>query len=317
VKLATLDDGTPDGALVVTDGERFLRATGIAATMREALDGWDEVQPALRSLVPRLVHGEPLLAVRCLAPLPRTFEWLDGSAYISHVALVRRARGAELPARLREEPLMYQGSGTFFGPRAPIRVFAPECGADFEAELGVILRGTELGTSAEDALDRIALVVLLDDVTLRGLVPAELEKGFGFVQSKPPTAFAPLAVTPDELGAAFRGGRLHARLVVTRSGERFGELPTGPEMHFSFGDLVAHAARTRPLAAGTVIGSGTISSEDARFGQACIVERRMRETIEEGAPLTPYLREGEVVTIEAFDANGASLFGAIVQEVIA
>lgn len=317
MRLATLDDGTIDGALVLTDGERILPVPAIARTMQQALDAWDEIEPALQACEPELRTGERFVPERCLAPLPRAYEWIDGSAYLAHVRLARRARGAPLPPRLEDDPLLYQGGGgTMLGSRARVRRLDPTFGLDFEGEIGVVLRATPLGIDARTALDHIALVVLLDDLTFRGLVPAELEKGFGFLQSKPPTAFAPIARTPDSFGGAFRDGRLHAQLVVRRGETIVGELATGPEMHFSFGELIAHAARTRPLCAGTILGSGTVSNERASSGAACLVERRARETIEFGEPRTPYLDVGEVVTIDARDPHGTSLFGAIVQEVI-
>jgi len=219
---------------------------------------------------------------------------------------------------LRTDPLMYQGgAGGMLPARAPMRVLDPTFGLDFEAEVGVVVRATEQGISPSDALDRVALVVLLNDVTYRGLAKDELAKGFGFVQSKPPTAFAPFAVTPDELGSAFRDGRLHRRVRIHRNDALFGDLDAAAEMHFSFGELIAHAARTRPLAAGTIVGSGTISSEGETAGCACIVERRMREQLQHGAASTPYLAVGETVTIDLVDDTGNSVFGALHHEVIA
>lgn len=318
MKLATLDDGTPDGALVVTDGEHFLLADAYAGSLAEALDRWPAVRDHLANLANRIHEGEgrKLDLAKVRAPLPRTHEWLDGSAYLSHVVLVRKARGAEPPASYREDPLMYQGGGgTMLGPRALLRRLDPTFGLDFEAEIGVLLRDTQQGVTPEEALHHIALFVLLNDVTYRGLVPAELEKGFGFLQSKPPTSFAPFAVTVDELHGAFRDGRVHGAVDVFRGGERFGSVDAGAEMHFSFGDLIAHAARTRPLPAGTIVGGGTIACEDASRGSSCIVERRMREQVAHGRIDTPYLDIGETVRIE-MRIEGKSVFGAIENEVV-
>lgn len=321
MKLATLRGDTPDGVLVVVsrDGTRYVPADDIAPTMLAALDQWDEVHRPLEALFLRLEGGEveglPLDPVHLAAPLPRTWEWLDGSAFLHHVVLVRRARGAEPPETLLTDPLMYQGgSGDFLGPRDAMRASDEALGLDFEAEIGVVVGDTPVGTVAADV--EVRLVLLLNDVTLRNLIPAELAKGFGFVASKPATAFAPLAVTPDELGEHWREQRLHLPVTTTLNGERMGHVDAGAPMHFSFGQLVAHVARTRRLRAGTIVGSGTVSTEDPTAGVSCLAEARMREIIAHGAPKTTFLRGGDRVRIEVRDPNGASVFGAIDQRVV-
>jgi fumarylacetoacetate (FAA) hydrolase len=264
------------------------------------------------------VPGEPLDPTYLGAPLPRAFEWIDGSAYLNHVILVRKARGAEPPKTLESDPLIYQGgSGDMLGPRDPIDLFDPKWGLDFESEVCVILDDTPLGTTAAEAAEHVKLVMLANDVTCRNLIPDELAKGFGFFQSKPATAFSPFAVTPDELGAAWQGGRLHVRVRSTYNGAVYGDCDAGPEMHFSFYELVRHIAKTRRFAAGTILGSGTISNADRARGVSCLAERRMIETIESGAPATPFMAVGDRIEIEAFDAAGVSPFGRIDQQVIA
>jgi fumarylacetoacetate (FAA) hydrolase len=287
-------------------------------SMQDALDDWARSELELRA-ISRAVEqggGEPLDVARCMAPLPRAYEWVDGSAYIHHIMLVRRARGAPLPPRVYEEPLVYQGgSGVLLGPSEDVPLIDPEHGLDCEAELGVVLGDVRRGATHAEARDAIRLFVLLDDFTLRNLVPAELEKGFGFFLSKPATGFAPFALTPDELGDAFRDGRVHTRLRVLRNGDVIGDLDTGP-MHFSFLDLVVHIAQTRDYCAGTILGSGTISNEDPARGTACLVEKRMRELLEKNAISTPYLAHDDVITIEASDREGRSLFGPFHQRVV-
>jgi fumarylacetoacetate (FAA) hydrolase len=324
MKLATLRDGSRDGRLFVVsaDGTRALPASEIAPSLQAALDDWARAEPLLReradvlnrSSVPGEITVDP---EKLLAPLPRAYEWIDGSAYINHVILVRKARGAEPPATLRTDPLVYQGgSGHFLGPREPIAHFSDEWGIDFEAEVAVVVDDVPMGTTAADAARHIKLLMLVNDVTLRNIVPAELEKGFGFFVSKPATAFSPFAVTPDELGGAWRDGRVHLPLRTTWNGKRFGDPDAGPEMHFSFADLIAHAARTRQLTAGTIIGSGTVSNADPARGASCIAEIRMREKIATGQFCTPYMRFGDAVEIEMFGPDGRSLFGAIRQKVV-
>jgi fumarylacetoacetate (FAA) hydrolase len=323
MRLATLRDGSRDGALVVVDraGRSCARVPGVAPTLQAALDDWSRVEPALRSVADRLdsgaLAGESFDARKALAPLPRAYEWIDGSSYLNHVRLVRKARGAEPPATLESDPLVYQGgSGILLGPREPLVLPDEEWGMDFESELVVILGDVARGTSATEAAACIRLALVANDVTYRNLVPPELAKGFGFFVAKPATAFSPLAVTPDELGAEFRDGRCFLTLKTTLNGVVVGDVETGPEMHFSFYDLVAHIAKTRSFTAGTLLGSGTVSNRDPSRGVSCLVERRARETIDLGAPKTAYLKIGDKLEIEAFDPSGRSVFGSIEQTVI-
>jgi len=323
MKLATLRDGTRDGTLIVVDrgGERFAPARSIAPTMQAALDAWDEVEPRLRALAEALDAGKAESAAidfaRLGPPLPRAYEWVDGSAYINHIVLVRKARGAEPPATLETDPLVYQGgSGVLLGPRDPIPLADPAWGLDFESEVCVVLGDTPQGTTKDEASRYVRLLMLANDVTLRNLIPAELAKGFGFFQGKPATAFSPFAITPDELGGAWRDGRVHLPLRTWLNGGLAGDPDAGPEMHFSFFDLIAHLAKTRAFTAGTIVGSGTVSNADPARGVSCLAERRMREIIEHGKPATEFLKVGDRVRIEMQSASGASLFGAIEQEVV-
>ena len=323
MRLATKRDGSRDGELVVVaeSGNRYLSARGVAPNLQAALDAWDEVRPELELLAAELSQadtGLPLQMTELLAPLPRAYEWIDGSAFIHHVELARKARGAALPPSLWSEPLVYQGgSSRLLGPRAPVPLLDPDWGLDFEAEVAVILDDTELGTPASQASDHIKLLVLANDWTLRNLTAGELDKGFGFFLSKPATAFSPFAVTPDELGSSFRDGRVHLRITSYLNGRLLGNPEAGSEMHFSFFDLLAYVVRTRSLGAGTILGSGTVSNRDPKSGVSCLVEQRMRETIEFGAPRTGYLAVGDRVRIEMLDAAGRNLFGSIDQRVIA
>jgi len=326
MRLATLRDGTRDGALVVVDAaaRRFASARAIAPTLQLALDDWARAAPALRALSVALeadeIQGQPYDPCRMAAPLPRAYEWLDGSAYLNHIRLVRAARKAELPPGLEAEPLVYQGgSGVLLGPCDPIALPDPAWGLDFESEVCAILGDVPCGTSPDRlaALEPVRLLLLANDITYRNLVPAELAKGFGFVISKPATAFSPLAVTPDELGPdLFREGRAFLRLWSTYNGAAVGQTDTGPEMHFSFLDLIAHVVRTRALTAGTILGSGTVSNQDRARGVSCLAERRMLETIASGAPATEFMKRGDTIRIEAFTPEGRSVFGAIDQRVI-
>lgn len=323
MKLATLRDGTRDGALIVADrrGERFASARAIAKTMQAALDAWDEVEPRLRALAEALDAGQAdssaIDFARLGPPLPRAYEWVDGSAYINHIVLVRKARGAEPPATLETDPLVYQGgSGVLLGPRDPIPLADASWGLDFESEICVVLGDTPQGTTKAEASRYVRLLMLCNDVTLRNLIPAELAKGFGFFQGKPATAFSPFAITPDELGEAWRDGRLHLPLRTWLNGALAGDPDAGPEMHFSFFDLIAHLAKTRAFTAGTIVGSGTVSNADPARGVSCLAERRMREIIEHGKPATEFLKVGDRVRIEMQSASGASLFGTIEQEVV-
>lgn len=323
MKLATLRDGTRDGTLLVVrrDNQMYVPAGDIARTLQAALDDWDRVAPALAALYERLnrgeVAGQPVDVQALHAPLPRAYEWIDGSAYINHIILVRKARGAEPPATLRTDPLVYQGgSGVLLGPTDDIVLANHEWGLDFESELCVILGDTPQGTRAADAGRHVRLLMLCNDITLRNLIPAELNKGFGFFNSKPASAFSPFAVTPDELGDAWQDGRVHLPLMTTLNGTRVGEPDAGPEMHFSFYELIAHIAKTRSFTAGTILGSGTVSNADRAKGISCLAERRMIETIDTGKPATPFLSGGDAVTIEMLDRAGQSIFGKIEQRVV-
>jgi fumarylacetoacetate (FAA) hydrolase len=324
VKLATLRDGSRDGTLVVVrrDGAVFTRAASVAPTLQAALDGWERAAPALAALAARLEAGgagEPLDATALAPPLPRAFEWIDASAYLNHVRLVRKARGSAPPETLETDPLLYQGgSGVLLGPRDDIPLPGGDVGLglDFEAEVCVVLGDVPLGTHAAEAERHVRLLMLANDVTLRNLIPAELAKGFGFFLSKPATAFSPFAVTPDELGGAWRDGRLYLRLRSTYNGALVGDPEAGPEMHFSFFDLIEHIARTRAYCAGTILGSGTVSNADRARGISCLAERRALEMIELGRAKTPFMKPGDTIAIEMLDADGASIFGCIEQRVV-
>ncbi len=333
MKLATLKHGGRDGTLVVVsrDLTRCQSVGGVARTLQHALDEWDVVKPELESVYDALNHGEarhaqPFDPRECHSPLPRAFQWADGSAYINHVELVRKARGAELPPEFHTDPLMYQGgSDSFVGPRDPIDACDEAWGIDFEAEVAVITGDVPIGTSPVNAAHQIRLLMLVNDVSLRNLIPPELAKGFGFFQSKPASAFSPVAVTPDELGDAWREAKVHLPLRVELNGEPFGCPNAGVDMTFNFGQLVAHVAKTRELEAGSIIGSGTVSNKQGGLhgssianggvGYCCIAEVRMYETIETGKPQTPFMHFGDRVRIEMTDANGGSIFGAIDQVV--
>lgn len=322
MKLATLRNGTRDGALIVvnTKGTHYVDASEVAPTMQAALDGWDACEPKLRELAKKLdageLTGESIDVTALHAPLPRAYEWIDGSAYINHIVLVRKARNAEPPETLETDPLVYQGgSGVLLAPTDDIEVPDLQWGADFEAEIVVVLGDTPRGVKADEAGQHVKLVMLANDVTFRNLIPPELAKSFGFFQSKPATAFSPFAVTPDELGDAWRGGRLHRPLLTDYNGERFGDPEAGPEMHFSFFDLIQHITKTRAYTAGTILGSGTISNEDRSRGSSCLAEKRMIEKIDTGEFSTPFMKDGDTVHIRMLDDNGASIFGDIRQKV--
>jgi fumarylacetoacetate (FAA) hydrolase len=323
MKLASLKSGR-DGALAVVsrDLERCVAVPQIAATLQQALDNWATTSPRLARLYDRLNEGRTDGAVlfdprNCTSPLPRAYQWVDGSAYVTHVELVRRARGAEMPQSYWTDPLMYQGgSDSFVGPNDPILVADEAFGIDFEAEVAVITDDVAMAVRAEDADRHVKLLMLVNDVSLRNLIPGELAKGFGFFQSKPATSFSPVAVTPEELGEAWRGAKVHLPLTVDLNGDRFGAPNAGIDMTFSFAQLIAHAARTRTLCAGTIVGSGTVSNKDRSAGSCCIAERRMLEQIEKGQPSTPFLKFDDRVRIEMFDHEGHSVFGAIEQHVV-
>ena len=322
MKLASLKGGR-DGRLMVVsrDLSRAVPATGIAATLQAALDDWDRVRTHLEAIYRALNDGKADGAVAfdeaaCASPLPRAYQWADGSAYLVHVELVRKARGAEMPQSFWTDPLMYQGgSDGFLGPRDPILAADDAWGVDLEGEVAVITGDVAAGCSVADAGNAIRLVMLVNDVSLRNLIPNELAKGFGFFQSKPASAFSPVAVTQDELGDHWRDGKLHLPLLVHLNGKQFGAPDAGTDMAFNFPQLIAHAARTRALAAGSIIGSGTISNRDPAAGSACIAERRMLEQIEHGAAKTSFLKSGDRVRIEMKDEGGRSIFGAIEQDV--
>ena len=324
MKLASLREGGRDGSLVVVsrDLSRAVRVPDIAATLQAALEDWRDLDPELRSIYRLLEEGHQPAAfdldpADLASPLPRAWQWVDGSAYINHVELVRRARGAELPESFRTDPLMYQGgSDGFLAPTDPVAAISEDHGIDFEAEVAVITDDVPMGIAAADAGARIRLVMLCNDVSLRGLIPGELAKGFGFFHGKPASAFSPVAVTPDGLGPAWDGGKLCLPLYSYLNGEEFGHPDAGVDMTFDFPALIAHAAATRALGAGTIVGSGTVSNVDRSTGCSCLAERRMIETIDEGAPRTPFMGFGDRVRIEMFDADGASIFGAIDQKVV-
>lgn len=323
MRLATLADGSRDGALVVVDptGTRARSAAPIARTLQQALDDWARCEPQLRALAAQLAREpegtEALDPARLLAPLPRAYEWIDASAYLEHIRRVRRARGAELPPGLTSEPLVYQGgSGVLLGPRAPIPLPDPSWGLDFEGELCVVLGDVRRGVDAVGARDSIRLVMVANDLSYRQLIPGELAKGFGFFHSKPATAFSCFAVTPDELGPAWRDGRLHLPLRCTLNGRLVGLPDAGAGMHFSFPELIAHIARTRDFTAGTLLGGGTVSSDDPAAGVACLAELRCLEILSAGEPRTPFLAPGDRLRLEVLDPDGRDLFGALLQEVI-
>ncbi len=325
MKLATLKDGSRDGQLVVVSRDLATAhfATGIATRLQQVLDDWNFLSPQLQDLYVTLNQGKARHAFAfapqlCMAPLPRAYQWADGSAYINHVELVRKARQSEMPASFYEDPLMYQGgSDELLGPCDDAPFASPDWGIDFEAEVAVITADVASGATPDQALEGIRLAMLANDWSLRNLIPAELAKGFGFFQSKPATAFSPVAVTPDELGPAWRGGRLHLPLQVSWNGRPVGICDAGPEMTFHFGQLIAHIAKTRKVRAGSIVGSGTVSNRDRTKGYSCIAEKRCIETIEDGAPKTPFMQYGDSVRIEMKGQDGQSIFGAIEQKVVA
>jgi len=333
MKLATLKQGGRDGTLVVVsrDLTRCRMVPEIAKTLQAALDDWNACEKPLQEIYVALNRGgvadaRPFDPAACHSPLPRAYQWADGSAYVNHVELVRRARGAEVPASFWTDPLMYQGgSDSFVGPRDPIQVRSEDWGIDLEAEVAVITGDVKMGASADECAPAIRLLMVVNDVTLRNLIPPELAKGFGFFQSKPASAFSPVAVTPDELGDAWRDGRVHRPLTVHLNGKLFGRPDAGTDMVFNFPQLVAHVTKTREVEAGSIIGSGTVSNKQGSLhgssvdnggvGYCCVAEVRMYETIETGKPQTHFLKFGDSVRIEMFDAQGDSIFGAIEQRV--
>lgn len=324
MKLGSLKEGGRDGTLVVVsrDLARAVRATAIAPTMQRALDDWARTEPLLRKLAADLDAGKAegsfaFDPAKAAAPLPRAYQWADGSAYVVHVELVRMARGVEMPPSFWADPLMYQGgSDGFIGPRDDIEMGDEAWGIDFESEIGVIVDDVPMGVTPQAARQHIKLVTILNDVSLRNLIPGELNKGFGFFHGKPATAFAAVAVTPDELGEAWDGAKINLPMLSTYNGQLFGKPNAATDLTFDFGQLIAHAARTRHLEAGSVIGSGTVANRDASVGCSCIAERRVRETIDGGKPLTPFMKFGDRIQIEMLDAQGRSIFGAIDQKVV-
>jgi fumarylacetoacetate (FAA) hydrolase len=322
MKLASLKHGR-DGMLVVVsrDLAQYVAVPHIAPTFQSAMDDWAHTAPRLMRVYNLLNEGDaggakPFAAKDCASPLPRAYQWADGSAYVTHVELVRKARGAEMPASFWTDPLMYQGgSDSFIGPCDPIIASDEAWGIDFEGEIAAITDDVPMGTNAQEADRHIKLLMLVNDVSLRNLIPAELAKSFGFFQSKPATAFSPVAVTPDELSEAWSDGKVHLPLVVHLNGERFGAPNAGEDMTFSFPQLIAHGAKTRVLGAGTIVGSGTVSNRDHSRGSCCIAERRTLEQLEHGVPKTPFMKFGDHVRIEMQDSNGRSIFGAIDQVV--
>ncbi len=324
MKLATLSSNVRDGRLVVVsrDLSQAVDAVKVAPTLQAALDRWSEVEPALRAMAEDLEAGRTrdafaFDATQARAPLPRAYHWVDGSAYVNHVELVRKARGAEMPETFWTDPLVYQGgSDDFLGPNDDVPVPSESFGIDLEGEVAVITDDVRMGITQADARKHIKLVMLVNDWSLRNLIPGELAKGFGFYQSKPATAFSPVAVTPDELGDAWDGGKVNLPLTVHINDELFGEPQTGIDMTFDFPRLIEHITKTRNAGAGTIIGSGTVSNYDRSRGSACLAERRMLEQIEHGKAITPFLKFGDRVRIEMFDAQGKSIFGSIDQKVV-
>ena len=325
MKLATYKDGSRDGQLLVVSRDlgQAHYANGIATRLQQVLDDWGFLSPQLEDLYNQLNHGKLRHAFNfeprmCMAPLPRAYQWADGSAYINHVELVRKARGAEVPESFYIDPLMYQGgSDDFLGPCEPARFVSEAMGIDFEAEIAVITGDVAMGAGPEQALEGVRLLMLANDWSLRNLIPAELAKGFGFFQSKPATAFSPVAVTPDELGGAWNQGRVDLSLQSMWNGRKVGQCEAGPEMTFHFGQLIAHIAKTRNVKAGSIVGSGTVSNKDWSKGYSCIAEKRAIETIEGGAPKTEFMKFGDSIRIEMKGRDGQSVFGAIDQDVMA
>jgi len=323
MKLATLRDGSRDGQLVVVSRDLASAhfASGIAGRLQTVLDDWSFHAPQLDELYQSLNEGRARHAfafdpAQCMAPLPRAFQWADGSAYVNHVELVRKARGADMPASFWTDPLMYQGgSDILLGARDDIVCASEEFGIDFEGEVAVITDDVPLGTPAANCAEHIRLLTLVNDVSLRNLIPAELAKGFGFFQSKPATGFAPIAATPDELGAAWRGGKVHLPLIVHWNGVQVGAAEAGVDMTFSFPQLIAHITKTRNIGAGSIVGSGTVSNLDRSKGYCCIAEKRSLEMLADGKPATAFMKFGDTVRIEMFDSLGRSIFGAIDQRV--
>ena len=328
MKLGSLKEGGRDGTLIVVsrDLTRAVRATGIAPTLQRALEEWTTTAPRLNALYEVLnaspaetINAEPVFALdmaQLAAPLPRAYEFVDGSAYLPHVERVRRARGAEVPESFYVDPLMYQAvSAGFYGPRDPVLVRDAAYGIDLEAEVVIVTDDVPHGVTPEQAAGHIQLIGLVNDVSLRNLIPNELAKGFGFLQSKPRSALSPVFVTPDELGPAWRDNKVHLPLLTHINGAWFGAPEAGVDMQFDFAQLISHAAKTRPLSAGTLVGSGTVANQDTSLGASCFAEKRTVETLEQGKPITPFMSFGDTVRIEMLDREGRSVFGAIEQRI--
>jgi len=324
MKLATLKNNTRDGQLVVVsrDLTTAIYVSEIVLTLQNALDNWDDISPKLNTVYQALNAGNlegsfVFEQTQCESPLPRAYQWADGSAYVNHVELVRKARNAQMPETFWTDPLMYQGgSDSFIGPRDDIAVASEDYGIDFESEVAVITDDVPMAATSEEAASHIKLLMLVNDVSLRNLIPGELAKGFGFFGSKPSSAFSPVAVTPDELGDAWNGSKVHLPLTTHLNGDLFGQPDCGVDMTFDFPTIVAHAAKTRPLGAGCIVGSGTISNYDRSAGSSCLAEKRMLEIIADGQPNTSFMQFGNTVRIEMFDKKGESIFGAIDQTVV-
>ncbi|MBS0199166.1 MAG: fumarylacetoacetate hydrolase family protein [Proteobacteria bacterium] len=323
MKLGSLKEGGRDGTLIVVsrDLSKAVRATAIAPTLQRALEDWSNVAPRLNALSEDLNAGKAEGAFDLdmndlAAPMPRAYEFVDGSAYLPHVERVRRARGAEVPESFYTDPLMYQAvSAGFYGPRDAVKVTSEDYGIDLEAEVVIVTDDVPMAVTPAEAASHIQLVGLVNDVSLRGLIPPELAKGFGFLQSKPRSALSPVFVTPDELGDAWKGNKVHRPMLTHINGKWFGAPEAGVDMQFDFAQLVAHAAKTRPLTAGTIVGSGTVANEDTSLGASCFAEQRTVETLRDGKPSTPFMKFGDTVRIEMLDAEGKTIFGAIEQKI--
>ena len=323
MKLGSISDNSRDGCPVLVDrGLRYMiPVNNVINNWQLAIENWSVVSPKLEKIYEKLDKGlaegaSPYDRSKLSAPFPRAYQWLDGSAYVTHVELLRKARGVELPANFWLDPLMYQGgSDHFLGPCEPIKIKDIDWGVDFEGELAVVVDDVPLGISENKAAQHIKLIMLVNDISLRNLIPDELNKGFGFVHGKPPSAFGPLAITPDTIGQSWKDGKVHLPLLIKLNGKKVGFANAGVDMTFSFPELVAHAAKTRRLRAGTIIGSGTISNSDQQHGYSCIAEIRMIEIINEGAPHTPFLQYGDKITMEMLASDGQSIFGSLEQTV--
>ena len=324
MKLATYENGRRDGQLMLVsrDLSKAVAVPAIAQTMQQLMDSWDLLQPQLQELSDALNAGQIDNAVdfdesQCLSPLPRAYQWADGSAYVNHVELVRKARGAEMPESFWTDPLVYQGgSDSFIAPKADIPLGSEDWGIDFESEIAVITDDVPMGVSVDNAAEHIKLLMLVNDVSLRNLIPGELAKGFGFFQSKPSSSFSPVAITPDELGEKWQDTKVHLPLITHLNDELFGQPNAGVDMTFNFAQLVSHVAKSRPMGAGAIVGSGTISNYDRSAGSSCLAEKRMLETIADGKPSTSFMKFGDKVRIEMNDENGNSIFGTIDQTVV-